>query len=735
MSKPGVLVLVMLLLVVTAWACGPHFPHWLLSNSDGSVRSVPVASFFREIAAWKRGSKSEYKTIPPKENQKHSEQTLEAELAELSQSLQQRGATIAQRADMVAAYRNTREKLQAHAEKVEEWQADPFDWQTNTQRPKPRFAGAVVPAGLPGEFNDYLQGAVAYYSGETNAAFKAWNGLLQRPVAERRYRTIWAEYMLGRMLVESAPEEAVKHFQQVRQLAKAGFADSTGLTAASLGWEARGWLLQKNYRRAIELYSEQISAGDKYYAVVSLRRTVQAAFGQSDEAVRSLAEDAACRRVVTAALISRGVSFTPLVNPEVGDATEIWLRILEERQAVEVELAEQLALAAYQSGKFALTSRWLARAPKESAVAKWLQAKLLLREGKVEAAAQILATLARQFPPIELSDDTGASLPLLDRLQVADEWDALDPTPTRLEITGELGVVQLHRKDFVASLDCLLRGGFWMDAAYVAERVLTVDELKRYVDAQWPKAVAKTIATNNEEMGEKFYEGSAIRSLLARRLAREERWAEAYFYFEKETATLHKERVKWLTLAKDTKQPTKQRAKAFWEAAKLTRKHGIELIGTEVEPDWAVHGGSYEAGVTVEERWQQKTNEVLATTSEELTRAGKHTVAPEQRWHYRYRAADLGWQAAELMPDQSPETAKVLYEAGGWLKNIDPKAANRFYRALVLRCNKTELGSMAEKLRWFPPLDANGKPFMPKRVPKEKAAAPVNPPVDSFPVF
>jgi len=72
------------------------------------------------------------------------------------------------------------------------------------------------------------------------------------------------------------------------------------------------------------------------------------------------------------------------------------------------------------------------------------------------------------------------------------------------------------------------------------------------------------------------------------------------------------------------------------------------------------------------------------------------------RWHYRYIAADLAWEAARLMPDDSPETADVLCEAGGWLKDRDPKAADRFYKALVRRCTQTPLGQAADEKRWFP---------------------------------
>jgi hypothetical protein len=68
----------------------------------------------------------------------------------------------------------------------------------------------------------------------------------------------------------------------------------------------------------------------------------------------------------------------------------------------------------------------------------------------------------------------------------------------------------------------------------------------------------------------------------------------------------------------------------------------------------------------------------------------------------RYRAAELGWWAASLMPNDSGETAHILNTAGGWLKNRDPEAANRFYQALVIRCPNTAPGRQAAARNWFP---------------------------------
>jgi hypothetical protein len=52
--------------------------------------------------------------------------------------------------------------------------------------------------------------------------------------------------------------------------------------------------------------------------------------------------------------------------------------------------------------------------------------------------------------------------------------------------------------------------------------------------------------------------------------------------------------------------------------------------------------------------------------------------------------------------------------AGSWLKSRDPKAADKFYKALVWRCRRTVLGKAADLKRWFPELDEQGRPLLPR---------------------
>jgi len=153
--------------------------------------------------------------------------------------------------------------------------------------------------------------------------------------------------------------------------------------------------------------------------------------------------------------------------------------------------------------------------------------------------------------------------------------------------------------------------------------------------------------------------------------------------------------------------PPADRASGWFEGAKLLRKQGIELIGTEMEPDWHLTDGSFERGLTVASR-TNGCSKVLAPSADELSRARRHHADPEERFHYRYQAAFIALQAASQLPDNSDHKAHILHTAGTWLKDSDPQTADIFYKHLVRRCRKTALGSAADVKRWFPALDGDG---------------------------
>ena len=322
----------------------------------------------------------------------------------------------------------------------------------------------------------------------------------------------------------------------------------------------------------------------------------------------------------------------------------------------DVDSAEELALAAYQTGQWDSAQRWINRAP-ASPVAQWLQAKLLLRAGKVNEAGALLARVVRRFPPAVNSTNRPAGLP--DTLSVVRDDDSGDNMDASGQALGELGVFRLARREYTESLDALLRAGFWMDAAYVAERVLTVEELKKYVDRNWPATAPKPgdpKVDRTTGFTPEMTVREAIRYLLARRLARSNpealgarsvpvpgtarsasgRSLESSNQFTPSAVaapgdppslklwradgrtplpnpvarpyypTNWQAQLDTLRLAmqtgRDTSLPAAQRAAALFSAAYIMRTNGMELFGTEVEPDWYVNGGDYEDGVSMDSR-------------------------------------------------------------------------------------------------------------------------------------
>ncbi len=130
------------------------------------------------------------------------------------------------------------------------------------------------------------------------------------------------------------------------------------------------------------------------------------------------------------------------------------------------------------------------------------------------------------------------------------------------------------------------------------------------------------------------------------------------------------------------------------------------MLGTELAPDDAIWDGEYDLGSETQARLQQATQPAVRTLSPVSLDEQKRLALPleelDKRWQYRYVALDLAWSAAALMPNETDSLAKLLIEAGQWVAARDPKAADRFYKALVIRCGTTDLGKEAARVKWFP---------------------------------
>lgn len=702
-------------------ACGPDFPNNLLSDGDEVLFTAPVANFRQELNRLHLAP-SRFDHVAATNG--YEQQTYAAELADLATALTKAKVPDETATTIIAAHRKNRDQLQRYRDEHTTWESRSWMEQAEgadaKRGPAPKFPDFSRTEGLPDEFADYFDGVLALRAPtpDRKAALQAWERLLGRPAAERKYKSTWAAFMLGKLWDEEDDLKAVEYFQLTRELAKKHFADSAGLAVAAIGLEARIELRREHFQRAIELFLEQFAAGDES-AVQSLRIAARTALNGAPEQLPALAGAPNTRKVLTAYLISNH----EVIDYPTGDApairpVEAWLTAVAAADIKDVDSAERLALAAYQDGAFELAAQWIKHAP-ASPAAQWLQAKLMLRSGKIAPAAALLAKVTRGLPVVPQPELTN-STEFADALYVAN-----DPHQLRLsreQMLGELGVLSLSRGEFTQALDALLRAHFWEDAAYVAERVMTTDELKIYVDRAWPAlALAKnanqpTSAPEIERdldespVGQDFT-AEKIRHLLARRLVREMRGREAQPYFPPALQPRAKELLDALDAGWHEATAASQRAEALFAAAQITRADGMELLGTELGPDWFIHGGAYEWGLTWERRADNSSSATInVATATELQRAAQHKPDPEERFHYRYHAAALAWEAAKLMPNDSDATARVLCTGGTWLKYRDLQAADLFYKTLVRRCRKTAIGAQADRMRWFPILDEAGNP-------------------------
>lgn len=714
----AILLLALLCLAASrANACGPDFPNNLLDSGDAALLRAPVARFSDELTRMQLATSRFTANLGTND---YDTDTLSAELSDLAAALQ--GAKVSPREaeKICSAHRAQREKLKQFLTQFDEWAGSgQHVWDENGGHdvppagPAPKFSGVGAVPGLPIEFADYLEGAVVWRNPaveQKTAARAAWERLLARPAAERKYKSTWAAYMLGKYWEDEDAAKAAKHYRQVRELAQSGFADSTGLAAASLGWEARLCFQDKRYREAIELYLEQLAAGDDS-AINSLQWVANAVLMES-ESLTELARHEQAQKVITAHLISGDEFRTPpdeTEAPGTNGAVANWLNAVEAAGVSDVDSAEKLALAAYQVGAYDIAQRWIKLA-KQSTVALWVQAKLELRAGRLKEAGALLARVAARLP---VAPTTNAPVSLAECLSGPFENNHSGAPTAGEQVLAELGVLRLHRGEFTAALDALLRADFWGDAAYVAERVLTTEELKDYVDRNWPLAPDKAKISPGEDGEEVFSVEEAqrenIRYLLGRRLTRELRGGEARAYYPTNWLPQFDVLVEQLITGWNESFPQAERAKALLSAAWITRTNGMELLGTELAPDYHIWDGSFEYGVTKDAREPEAVDGTINfATTNELQRATAHTADPERRFHYRYQAAFMAGRAASMMPDNSDEKALALCQAGTWLKERDAVTADLFYKALVLRCRKTALGAEADRRRWFPPLDAAG---------------------------
>ena len=522
--------------------------------------------------------------------------------------------------------------------------APPYVWQSDS--PQPDDAGSRERA--------------LYEAGDYAA-------VLALPPAQRRHRSTWAAYMQGR---DGSGEAAIRAYRRVRALADDGYEDVAGLAASSLGQEARLHYQRGEWAEAVRLYAAQAATGhpDGGLSLLFVMRTLIA-----DGREREILRDPIGQRLAATYLASR---YDELDEDE-GD------RLWRELSAIDhIAGADQLAAVAYQRGEWDRAAA-LAAGADDSPVRAWVQAKLALRDGDHAAADRLLAQAAEGFrlragctdeaePARDLAAPRREDLAMPDTTE--DDWfepELICGGIERDRILGERVALALGagRMTEALALAWQVRDRHPDDLAYVAERVVTLDELIAFVEAL---PAAAPIDHHDWEASP-----ASLRALLGRRLMRAGRYALAIRYLGPSARLPAIQFGLAMATAGHVHDPI-DRARALFKASAIARKDGLEILGTAGAPDWELYGAQYDRFAWEDRTWSDRVH-----GAGEVARVLASAPAYAERYHYRYLAADLAEQAADLLPHHTQAFAVALCRAGRYVGSVDPDRARRLYQRYV----------------------------------------------------
>ncbi|WP_437882581.1 hypothetical protein [Pseudomonas sp. LRF_L74] len=633
----------MLLPLASAMACGPDFPYRLLEDRENALAQLPEGSFSNEVRLFGNP------------------------VAGLGQASD---ATLTQ-------YWGNAERLPVQRDEIEKAQLSDgrYERVQHLRSLADAHQAEREGADLSAELRLYTAGAVAFAQGDASLAAEYFNRVLALPGAERQLRSTWAAYSLGRSLARIAVgatdpvlgdeqrqhdyrEQARRAFEQTRELTVAGFDDPLELAIASLGEQARLDLAERNWSQAIQLYASQ-SIHRSETGTSSLQEVSASLSALSDEELLPLLRQPAVRQLLTASLLAN------LGNQALSASR---LLALIQRAGIErLDDADRLAALAYRQGDYVATQRFLEHAD-DSGLGWWLKAKMALRAGDKAAASLAYAQAAKRFPDEESWG-----------LRRSGDW-LYESVKPKCRIEGESAILAMERGDYLEAFDQLYRSGelYWQDAAAVAERVLASDELKGYVDSHVPSVPSVKAGERVDSWSRQ--PAMELRELLARRLMRDGRYSEAIPYFahlDLQEAARHYQNAlqeansAWTDIG---------RAEGYFQAARIARRHGMELLGYELGPDNRVYDGNFGND---EASGSLPIKAAALLSADEAQRWNATTAKPYRRYHYRWIAADLASRAADLVPERSQAFATTLCAATDWMINVDPEKAQGYFQRYI----------------------------------------------------
>ena len=286
--------------------------------------------------------------------------------------------------------------------------------------------------------------------------------------------------------------------------------------------------------------------------------------------------------------------------------------------------------------------------------------------------------------------------------------DPLDPQTVLRRVHGESGMLALSAGDIPTALRHFDEGDFLMESFYLGECLLTVDELKDYVDR---RQIPPNKGHGTDDYS--YYPLVNLRELLSSRLMRAGRLEESLEYV---APKLRAEATNYVLLRRAAERDdvgARERADSHWRSALAIRQLGEIIQHSPFGLSWS--GGSWYVGYGYWPRVRLgQSMDDRQPLPMEIAPAGKDETRRLLSWQSqhidradlserdaRYASFRHALEAVRLLPDNDPAGAEILQYAGNLLKYREPKAAVPAYRLLVTRFPQTPYGQHAVAKKWF----------------------------------
>lgn len=611
---------------------------------------------------------------------------------------------------------------------------------------------------LPEEFRFYIRSLTL----DRADALALCEALLDLPPAQRRHLSTLAAYRQARLRMaltddldedggEAHLQDVRRDLKQVKQLVAEGYPAVAHLDLAADGWLARTYLygtsLESEYdsedpevdpARALQIYVQLYRQGDAT-ARDSIEHVLRAVLASGE--MEPLTKNPLHRKLTTAYLCSArqlaqdGVGgFSQELNADI----TAWLNALRVAKVDFSEDAVRLAALQYRLGQWEACAVTLKSAPAADATAQLLAARLRVRRGDLLGASQGLRSLATKRLPapargtrpedefrgppyfsfygIDSYESVDLGVPdYTSKAFMTSEYDTYtfdfsQPAGAISRARAELAILELHFGHYVPAMNLFYNEGMLEDGDYVAECVLTTDELKVAIDRSWRVKPGEAKGGSVHDRGLTVPEH--VRALLGRRLFRDGRWTEALPYLPSQFRPPLQQFIAQMKVAQDSKQSPRARADAFWRAALNVHANGEDYLFCELGLEWTsasdvhwydLHGLPVQR---IRPILDEPENLLAPPTEDEIKRveawAAKHLVPAGRVYRdASYEAHRLCLEAVKLLPDDDLAGAQILQFAGSLLKYRDPPAAQPAYRQLATRFRGTPLGVEARRKHWF----------------------------------